>query len=733
MLAGSGFLGVDAGAATTELISVNSAGEQHNFYVDAPSLSADGRFVAFSSYSTNLVPFDTNGTKDVFVRNRVTGQTERVSVAGDGTQGNDMSQSPSISNDGVLVAFMTTATNLVPGDTNNLADIYVFDRSSGVPSRISIGIGGSQSNGSSSAPNISTDGRFVAFQSEASNLVANDTNYSYDCFVHDRTMGVTERVSVSSSGEQGNGWSGYPVLSADGRFVVFRSFAGNLVPGDANGVPDIFIHDRQTHVTERVSIATDGTEGNGQGNIATVSADGRYVAFDTQASNLAPNDVNSTYDVFVRDRLAGTTDLVSVNSLGEQANADSFLPMVSDDGRYVTFASAAGNLVPDDTNAKWDVFLHDRWTGITERVSVGSAGEQGNGSSYAAYGSPMTQDGRLIVFLSEASNLTPGDANGKDDIFLRVRDIDADADGFDEIADCDDTNAAINPGAVEICDGIDNNCNGLVDERYITATAGGGGTISPPGNILITCGGSQCFTITPNVNNKIADVLVDGVSVGPLSSYCFSNVSANHSISASFAPYTLVTVIQPNGGEVLASGSSYAIKWGAPTTAVKFNLAYSTNNGSSYTTIANGVTGFSYNWAVAKPAANSPQCKVRVIGLDSRGKTVGTDASDVVFTIEVIRVTSPNGGEIWQRGAAHAITWITNATSQTLNKVTLSYSINGGSTWTKIADLTSNPGTYNWMIPTTINSTTCRVKVNLFRNSTSIGMDTSNANFTIKP
>lgn len=195
-----------------------------------------------------------------------------------------------------------------------------------------------------------------------------------------------------------------------------------------------------------------------------------------------------------------------------------------------------------------------------------------------------------------------------------------------------------------------------------------------------------------------------------------------------------VTVLTPNGGEVIASGSAYTIRWGAPFSATRFDLAYSTNNGGSYTNIATGRTGNSYTWSVPKPAANSPQCRVRVIGKNCMGSTIGTDVSDRAFAIEVVRLTAPNGGEIYSRAAIRTlpITWVANGTSQTVNKVTLSYSMYCGSSWTTITSLKTNPGTYAWTLPNT-NSSRYRVRVQLYRNNTALGSDMSNANFTVGP
>src|SRR6266567_3491186 len=244
--------------------------------------------------------------------------TVRVSVASDGTEGNDVSMGSALSADGRFVAFDSAATDLVAGDTNRVSDVFVHDRQTGTTERVSVASDGAQGNGSSGLlsfafpPALSADGRFVAFVSFATNLVASDTNGATDVFVHDRQTGITERVSVASDGTEGNAASAGAALSADGRFVAFHSTATNLVAGDTNGKTDVFIHDRQTGITERVSVASGGTEGNGFSAEPALSADGRFVAFHNTATNLVAGDTNGKTDVFVHDRQTGTTERVSV-------------------------------------------------------------------------------------------------------------------------------------------------------------------------------------------------------------------------------------------------------------------------------------------------------------------------------------------------------------------------------------------------------------------------------------
>jgi archaellum component FlaF (FlaF/FlaG flagellin family) len=230
--------------------------------------------------------------------------TVRVSVDSHGAQGNAASglYGVSVSADGRYVAFESVSDNLVPGDTNGVDDVFVRDRQSGQTERVSVDSSGVQGNGRSNFPSISADGRYVAFWSLADNLVSGDTNGAYDVFVHDRQSGQTERVSVDSSGAQANNSSFNPSISGDGRYVAFQSYADDLVPGDTNGFADVFVHDRQSHWTERVSVDSSGVQGDGHSYLPSISADGRHVAFLSAADDLVPGDTNAGVDSFLRDR-----------------------------------------------------------------------------------------------------------------------------------------------------------------------------------------------------------------------------------------------------------------------------------------------------------------------------------------------------------------------------------------------------------------------------------------------
>ena len=400
-------------------VSVASGGAQSTGEAWFLALSADGRVVAFESDASDLVDGDTNGASDVFVHDRQAWATTRVSVASTGAQGTRDSAEPSLSADGRFVAFSSYAPDLVDTDTNGVPDIFVRDRRTATTTRVSVATDGSEANGRSFAPSISADGRHVSFWSAASNLVAGDTNGNWDVFLHDRMAATTTRVSVASGGAQGEGdpvaWSQSP-LSADGLVVTFTSEAADLVAGDTNWVSDVFVHDRTTWVTTRVSVAVGGAQGTDGSGCPSISADGRYIVFSSAAPNLVPGDTNDTPDAFVHDRLTGTLARISERSHGGQAAGPSILAVISAEGRHAAFASMAANLVPADTNDTYDVFVLDRLTGMTARVSVGPDGVEADGQSFFP---AISADGQIIAYSSEATNLVIDDTNEMADVFVR--------------------------------------------------------------------------------------------------------------------------------------------------------------------------------------------------------------------------------------------------------------------------------------------------------------------------
>jgi Tol biopolymer transport system component len=396
------------------LVSVDATGVLGNGASDSGALSADGRFVAFVSAATNLVSVDTNQFRDVFVKDLETGTTERVSVSTAGAEGNGPAGGrPAISADGRYVAFVSAASNLVQNDQNNESDVFVRDRSAMTTARVSVSGAGAEANAASFQPALSADGAVVAFVSKASNLVAGDTNGQVDVFVRVRSWvaPTTTRVSRSTAGVQGGNLSHDPSVNGDGRFVTFTSYAANLVPGDTNQASDVFLHDRSNGTTSLVSVDTTSGPANGNSANAEISADGDWIAFDSFASDLVASDTNARRDVFLRGRVAATTELVSVPARSRtQGNGDSFDPTVSDNG-IVAFSSNATNLVSGDANGLTDVFVRSNST-------YASSEAWDSGGPVGGLAPAISADGFALVFTSASADLAPGDTNGATDLFM---------------------------------------------------------------------------------------------------------------------------------------------------------------------------------------------------------------------------------------------------------------------------------------------------------------------------
>ena len=416
----------------TQRVDVGTNGTEANGRSWRGTISANGRIVAFASIASNLVRGDTNRVRDVFVRDLWTRRTVRVSMSSAGAQANKSSVYPSLSADGRIIAFRSLATNLVRGDHNGVEDVFVHDLATGRTGRVSVASAGTEANASSSTSSVSADGNVVAFSSSASNLDPGDRNGVTDVFVRDRTRRQTVRVTVGPYGEA-NGRSEGSSISADGRLVAFRSFATNLVAGDTNGLADAFVRDWARRVTERVNVSSWGAQANRETFRPMLSGDGRRVGFRSRATDLVPGDTNEALDAFVRDRVAGTITRVSVTSGGSEADARAFTwmagqtsfmsrPFLSATGRYAAFTSRAANLVPDDRNGVADVFVRDLLTHHTMRVSVAENGGEADGPSFA---SGISGDGGIVVFQSSADNLVQGDTNRRRDTFVRIRAVDA--------------------------------------------------------------------------------------------------------------------------------------------------------------------------------------------------------------------------------------------------------------------------------------------------------------------
>jgi Tol biopolymer transport system component len=387
-----------------------------------PSISGDGRFVAFMSKAPNLVAGDDNHNLDVFVRDRLDGTTEIVSVSTSGEVGNAASLAPAISRNGRFVAFNSEASNFVPGDIDpgqeGSLEVFVHDRDTGVTERVAVDSNGNYVSAPSFAADVSASGRYVAFTAAAA-LAPGDENQTFDVYVRDRDAGTTDLVSAPASGPHLEMPSMFPAISGNGRYVTFDSSQPNLVPNDTNSWNDVFVVDRTADTVERVSVDRDGGQGRRGSTEPEISRDGRFVVFMSEAPDLVWRDSNGPVgDVFLHDRQTGLTTLVSRSTKGRQSPEVSGGPSVSDDGTRIAFISPGGKLAAGDTNDAWDVFVRDRDAHVTERVSVGPGGRQALGNDEPFWAAAISGDGASVAFESTAGNLVPHDDNGRADVFV---------------------------------------------------------------------------------------------------------------------------------------------------------------------------------------------------------------------------------------------------------------------------------------------------------------------------
>lgn len=414
-----------AQAQSTVRASISTMGVQADANCPQASISADGRYVVFTSFASNLVsatyelPPDSLITQ-VFKRDLLTNTTVLVSVNAFGFAGNANSYNPRVSADGRYVSFSSDATNLDGVDGNGSRDVFRRDTLMGSTIRVSVADDEAEGNTTSDSSSISADGNLIAFRSHATNLVAGGTSFS-QVFLRNVSLGTTELVSKSDAGVPGDSDSGgfMPSITPNGRYIGFTSKAGNLVAGDTNGNWDVYLRDMQLNVVKRVSLPTNGAQYYGMCHTSAVSDDGRYVAFaSVNAFNIT--DTNGTYDVFLRDTVANTLTRMSDNSKGKSSNgasgdSEGWGIRISGDGMKVVFQSLASDLVNGDANGFEDVFVRNRSTNKTTRVSVSTTGGSANGASI----SPTISSNGYIAFVSDASNLVAGDTNGFTDAFRR--------------------------------------------------------------------------------------------------------------------------------------------------------------------------------------------------------------------------------------------------------------------------------------------------------------------------
>lgn len=544
-------------ASTTPLVEGNGYSGDRGI----SGISGDGRFVVFDSAATNLVPNDTNGVHDVFLYDSILKTIRRISISDLGVEGNGESYHASISADGHFVVFASYASNLVPGDSNGTRDIFLYDTTLNTIRLISKNDTGDEGNGESFHTYISGDGHFIVFNSAASNLVDGDTNGKNDLFLFDTTLNTVRRITVNGSGvEESAGLFNFSI-SSDGKYIAFSSDASNLVENDTNNTYDVFFYDTTLNTIKQISVDDLGVKGDGESTYPSITADGKFVTFESAATNLVPNDTNGTYDIFLYDTTLNTIKRISVDGSGIEGNSYSTGSSISANGKFIVYNSDASNLVPNDNNGTYDIFRYNVESRANTLVSVASNGEQANwnetdyGGSYMVGNRNISDDGNKIIFTSYSTNLVPNDTNSSADVFLVTMN------------------------------------NAIHD---ITASTGYHGSISPIGTIAVNDGSNQLFTITPDVNYHIADVSVDGISVGVVTTYNFTNVTAAHTISATFA----VTSSGGGGGSsggyvnpaIPISGFKITINQGVSTTTNRLvNLNF--NVGSDIKKMAISLTG----------------------------------------------------------------------------------------------------------------------------------------------
>ncbi|MCY3002101.1 MAG: MopE-related protein [Planctomycetota bacterium] len=574
-------------AQSTTKLSASAGGTNGNgpsaLGTSPDTLSPDGRFAVFASNSSNLVAGDTNVLLDVFLRDTVAGTIERTSVASGGLETNADSLSPAVSDDGRFIAFQSLATNLAAGDFNSTWDVFVHDRQTGVTTIVSVANSGAIGNGASTSPSISADGTLIAFESDATNLAVSDPNGATDVFVRNLTTNSTRMVSRVPGGALGNAASKAPALSGDGHFVAFESLATNLAPGATAAFSKILVIDLSAGGPQLASVNSLGLAADAASTQPSISSNGNRIAFMSTASNLATVPA-TTNNAFLRDRTAGTTTLVNALPNGTVANGATSAVRLADNGAFAALRSTATNLTPGHSGPTSDAFVVDLATGLSLRASVPlTVPGEPNGAGIQAIGG-VSSDGRFTTFQSASTNLLAGEPGDTIvDIYLRnslttwYRDIDADTYGntADSLAvlfppsagyslvpgDCNDSNPAVNPGAIETCNGIDDDCDGLSDElawnSYCSAGISGAGcvpTISASG--FPSASGTSGFTVqAAGVPGDKQAVLIYGLGQAA-TAYAFGSTS-----TICVAPPRARSINKPTGGTAGQCNGSYSLDW----------------------------------------------------------------------------------------------------------------------------------------------------------------------------
>ena len=727
----------------TNYLASTTGSASGNGYSDNPSTSSDGRYTVFASDASNLVSGDTNGTRDIFLFDNQTNTTRRLNLSRQGEQTNGPSNRPVISADGRYVAFESTATNLILGDTNGFSDIFVVDVITGAIDMLSLDASGTRANNSNFRPSISSTGRYVSFESSATNLVSSGTSVGVShIYVRDRDVSgsgtfdttgniSTVLVSQSSGGTAANGNNLQSVLSADGRYIAFASDATNLVSSDTNALRDIFLHDRTGGTTTRVSVATGGTQATGgDSRTPSLSSDGRYIAFASSATNLASGDTNGVSDIFVHDRTTTTTQRISVSTSGTEAvdpsatgfKLGSINPSISSTGRYVAFASLANNLTAGDSagqkqnldaNDALDVFVRDRDVSAsgtydtsgnvaTTMVSVNKFGLQTlsilNTQSTASSDifPSISADGRWVAFPSDAenvsglshtvTNLISIDNNNTRDVFL-----------FDRVTNAL-PNSSISPSVTITSPGT---ATSILVNTATPITVSATTTVGVVSTVQFFVNGTSLGTTsvfpytqtwTPTaVGNYVLSALVTD-------SFGNRGVSSNVTVTVKASPSVGVT--SPVSGSSVTVGTTQTV------TAV----AAASNPGATITSVqflANGIslgTSLASPYSVAWTPASAGTYNLTAIATDSIG-TQATSSSVAItvtaaggggggggggLTAPVVVIDTPANGSTLTVNTSQTISATASLTNGTVTSV--AFSANG----TSIGSATVYPYTINW-------------------------------------
>jgi archaellum component FlaF (FlaF/FlaG flagellin family) len=645
----------DRNTDIVERVSISDLGAQGNAVSGGPGVSSDGRYVVFTSQASNLVPGDTNlngggfaSASDIFVYDRNSDTIERASVDNGGVEGDNDSQSASISPDGRYVTFQSIASNLVPGDTNgtpfnSASDIFVYDRNSDTIERVSVDNGGVEGNNDSLNPSFSDDARYVAFDSNASNLVLGDTNSTTDVFVYDRNSDTIERVSVDDLGNEGDAGGSSPKISADGRYVTFNSDSTNLVAGDTNGFSDIFVYDRQTDTIERVSVDSFGAQGDNASESPAISGDGRYVVFDSLATNLVAGDTNSTRDAFVHDRQTGITQRLSINSNLVEGDFSSGSPKISSDGLYAVFESDATNLVAGDMNSATDVFVRGVNDAPTD-IGLSPASINENEAANTVVGTLTTADADGAD--THAYSLACAVPGADDASFTIAGSALRSSAPFDYEA----------KSSYAICIRTDDGNGGTYDENFTIAinnmsegSSGGSGTSGPSNPPVPGCTNSGALNF-----NSAADVDDGSCQYTPGAiTGCTDSAANNYSASATVDDGTCnYDVVAPRDPEdPLDPADPDQVSGCTNSGALNFNSAADVDDGSCNFTLAiiYGCTDVSASNFDASANKDDGSCTyIGVSDSDTFGEVIGGAAGvvkeipeEILFGISIVGIAGP--------------------------------------------------------------------------------------------